>query len=137
MVIVVKIVHSYLVLLFVFFFKQKTAYEMRISDWSSDVCSSDLVPQLCQRRRGVAAGGVTHGEIRQCTAFAGQPDTAVIVTGVAEVGTAEPIAHAIHLAADAGSGVHLHVLRGQRRCGVERLCQRMSGIAFERGGGWH
>src|SRR3546814_4620724 len=30
--------------LFVFFFKQKTAYEMRISDWSSDVCSSDLAP---------------------------------------------------------------------------------------------
>src|SRR3546814_2583044 len=28
--------------LFFFFFKQKTAYEMRISDWSSDVCSSDL-----------------------------------------------------------------------------------------------
>src|SRR3546814_10077705 len=27
-----------------FFFKQKTAYEMRISDWSSDVCSSDLSP---------------------------------------------------------------------------------------------
>src|SRR3546814_11467231 len=27
-----------------FFFKQKTAYEMRISDWSSDVCSSDLIP---------------------------------------------------------------------------------------------
>src|SRR3546814_5980890 len=32
-----------------FFFKQKTAYEMRISDWSSDVCSSDLVP--VSRRR--------------------------------------------------------------------------------------
>src|SRR3546814_9496476 len=29
-------------LVFFFFFKQKTAYEMRISDWSSDVCSSDL-----------------------------------------------------------------------------------------------
>src|SRR3546814_7423542 len=28
----------------IFFFKQKTAYEMRISDWSSDVCSSDLFP---------------------------------------------------------------------------------------------
>src|SRR3546814_4753070 len=28
-----------------FFFKQKTAYEMRISDWSSDVCSSDLAAQ--------------------------------------------------------------------------------------------
>src|SRR3546814_13148486 len=38
----------------VFFFKQKTAYEMRISDWSSDVCSSDLCGQarlrLDQRR---------------------------------------------------------------------------------------
>src|SRR3546814_4241970 len=31
---------------FFFFFKQKTAYEMRISDWSSDVCSSDLVRYL-------------------------------------------------------------------------------------------
>src|SRR3546814_3078806 len=29
-------------LIFFFFFKQKTAYELRISDWSSDVCSSDL-----------------------------------------------------------------------------------------------
>src|SRR3546814_4278513 len=30
-----------------FFFKQKTAYEMRISDWSSDVCSSDLLDIAC------------------------------------------------------------------------------------------
>src|SRR3546814_7363262 len=36
-----------------FFFKQKTAYEMRISDWSSDVCSSDLILQL---HRIVCAG---------------------------------------------------------------------------------
>src|SRR3546814_9254432 len=33
---------------FFFFFKQKTAYEMRISDWSSDVCSSDLSLQVLQ-----------------------------------------------------------------------------------------
>src|SRR3546814_7550115 len=33
-------------LLFFFFFKQKTAYEMRISDWSSDVCSSDLTGRI-------------------------------------------------------------------------------------------
>src|SRR3546814_8479467 len=33
------------------FFKQKTAYEMRISDWSSDVCSSDLKGLRQQRRR--------------------------------------------------------------------------------------
>src|SRR3546814_6653822 len=31
---------------FIFFFKQKTAYEMRISDWSSDVCSSDLIDRF-------------------------------------------------------------------------------------------
>src|SRR3546814_1641583 len=31
---------------FLFFFKQKTAYEMRISDWSSDVCSSDLFNEI-------------------------------------------------------------------------------------------
>src|SRR3546814_7470514 len=38
---------------YVFFFKQKTAYEMRISDWSSDVCSSDLLIEASpQRRRG-------------------------------------------------------------------------------------
>src|SRR3546814_17314939 len=43
---------------FFFFFKQKTAYELRISDWSSDVCSSDLAAahsalpvRLCRRRR--------------------------------------------------------------------------------------
>src|SRR3546814_2696258 len=42
----------------VFFFKQKTAYEMRISDWSSDVCSSDLLgdPALaCSRAPRCAA----------------------------------------------------------------------------------
>src|SRR3546814_9934496 len=35
---------------FFFFFKQKTAYEMRISDWSSDVCSSDLALDQAARR---------------------------------------------------------------------------------------
>src|SRR3546814_13469838 len=37
-----------------FFFKQKTAYEMRISDWSSDVCSSDLLGVLGDDRVGMA-----------------------------------------------------------------------------------
>src|SRR3546814_7371522 len=50
---------------FVFLFKQKTAYEMRISDWSSDVCSSDLSP-FAQERKGcpdrhVALPDVAHG----------------------------------------------------------------------------
>src|SRR3546814_4795090 len=49
-------------LFFFFFFKQKTAYEMRISDWSSDVCSSDLVDMLAPgqqvrfRRGGLPVG---------------------------------------------------------------------------------
>src|SRR3546814_5035371 len=38
-----------------FFFKQKTAYEMRISDWSSDVCSSDLPPH-----KGVGGTPMSH-----------------------------------------------------------------------------
>src|SRR3546814_11674439 len=50
---------------FFFFFKQKTAYEMRISDWSSDVCSSDLLemwheppfdPATIDKELGWAAG---------------------------------------------------------------------------------
>src|SRR3546814_5375380 len=45
--------------MFVFFFKQKTAYELRISDWSSDVCSSDLgVFSL----RCVKSGGPDEGQ---------------------------------------------------------------------------
>src|SRR3546814_4265855 len=48
-----------------FFFKQKTAYEMRISDWSSDVCSSDLP--------GIVIGSVAHtgdvGEARHQRLF--------------------------------------------------------------------
>src|SRR3546814_15953041 len=39
-----------MLLLFFFFFKQKTAYEMRISDWSSDVCSSDLILMPAEMR---------------------------------------------------------------------------------------
>src|SRR3546814_952678 len=37
--------------IFFFFFKQKTAYEMRISDWSSDVCSSDLAAMNSTKNR--------------------------------------------------------------------------------------
>src|SRR3546814_3700672 len=41
----------------VVFFKQKTAYEMRISDWSSDVCSSDLDVEVGDREISRAASG--------------------------------------------------------------------------------
>src|SRR3546814_8372802 len=44
-----------MVLISFFFFKQKTAYEMRISDWSSDVCSSDLAPPASPRNASPAS----------------------------------------------------------------------------------
>src|SRR3546814_4126443 len=57
-------------LFFMFFFKQKTAYEMRISDWSSDVCSSDL------QHRGIEAAAVSGqfgiAEVEADAEFAGE-----------------------------------------------------------------
>src|SRR3546814_158253 len=46
-----------------FFFKQKTAYEMRISDWSSDVCSSDLVVEPTRGRVAFAGEYRGYGRI--------------------------------------------------------------------------
>src|SRR3546814_104902 len=50
--------------MFVFFFKQKTSYEMRISDWSSDVCSSDLIytVELYREVRVACGNGMTQRE---------------------------------------------------------------------------
>src|SRR3546814_8435515 len=53
----IRVVCDFVVLsVYFFFFTQKTAYEMRISDWSSDVCSSDLVERT---RRKVPSGSRT------------------------------------------------------------------------------
>src|SRR3546814_10469542 len=62
-------VFAYRVIVFISFlcFKQKTAYEMRISDWSSDVCSSDLDLSLADtlfRPRGRDEREMTLGELR-------------------------------------------------------------------------
>src|SRR3546814_10776732 len=46
---------------FFVFFKQKTAYEMRISDWSSDVCSSDL-QRIKRSQTAFGAGNMQRGE---------------------------------------------------------------------------
>src|SRR3546814_7182843 len=50
-----------------FFFKQKTAYEMRISDWSSDVCSSDLLTgfTIAGALDGLAKGDFTSRELTE------------------------------------------------------------------------
>src|SRR3546814_8981499 len=54
----------FLVCFVFFFFKQKTAYEMRISDWSSDVCSSDR-PGLAVDREGGVVDGDRHRALGQ------------------------------------------------------------------------
>src|SRR3546814_19048207 len=93
------------VLMCVFFFKQKTAYEMRISDWSSDVCSSDL---LCHLEEFVAAGtalahhhqAVGHGDeiAGLCVGVAVAGDLAASM-GIAER-MAEGGLHALHMGAE-------------------------------------
>src|SRR3546814_2321874 len=60
----------------VFFFKQKTAYEMRISDWSSDVCSSDLT----QRNAVVVACDV--GRYGQHPAFESSNRAGVVTQAI-------------------------------------------------------
>src|SRR3546814_984941 len=49
---IVCVLLEWVVIFCFFFFKQKTAYEMRISDWSSDVCSSDLGRRYWGGREG-------------------------------------------------------------------------------------
>src|SRR3546814_2521621 len=65
---------------FFFFFKQKTAYEMRISDWSSDVCSSDLerggdFPVVIDPEGAI---GVAYGVARVPESFLVAPDGTVV-----------------------------------------------------------
>src|SRR3546814_8783021 len=58
-----SMVYSFFLVFMFFFFKQKTAYEMRISDWSSDVCSSDL--RKASRARSGHAAKANSGAGRQ------------------------------------------------------------------------
>src|SRR3546814_9104226 len=68
-----------------FFFKQKTAYEMRISDWSSDVCSSDLLQESRAEERNVAeTGNVQLGQAGNLVARQAAEDDAIEQGGGAE-----------------------------------------------------
>src|SRR3546814_8808366 len=83
----VRMMNSYEFVFCVLFVRQKTAYEMRISDWSSDVCSSDL-PLALQRFRHLAIDDAlreTFGD--RGLADAGFADQRRIVLG-AEIGRA-------------------------------------------------
>src|SRR3546814_12054320 len=90
-------------MVFFFFFKHKTAYEMRISDWSSDVCSSDLGLEEAMRRaleheageppRGERAGVDADAVVEDLGPLADRmavhDDTAVVAL-VAQDGLADP-----------------------------------------------
>src|SRR3546814_6982513 len=78
-----------------FFFKQKTAYEMRISDWSSDVCSSDLA----RTRRDAAFIGALD-------AFSDRNPSPVRFYATREAGAGRPDIAAI--VAAAGPGTHVY-----------------------------
>src|SRR3546814_4630067 len=59
-----------------FFFKQKTAYEMRISDWSSDVCSSDLPSQEIRPAARESVGATPPPKEQPPRKLSGQQDRA-------------------------------------------------------------
>src|SRR3546814_2580367 len=60
-----------------FFFKQKTAYEMRISDWSSDVCSSDLAALVARVERLLDVADIKSDPLRFAEQGAGAVDLAL------------------------------------------------------------
>src|SRR3546814_13796209 len=88
-----------------FFFKQKTAYEMRISDWSSDVCSSDLLMGDADTGRPRCAHHVLEMAFDPCLqAFEGDfLDKAQHLDHVAR--------HRVHHVGTKAGGMHTHTLK--------------------------
>src|SRR3546814_88543 len=104
---------SYLMSFFVFFFKQKTAYEMRISDWSSDVCSSDLLAwtevggELLTIEAVTAAG---KGQVRT-TGKLGEVMTESVQAALSFVKARAP-AYGIKPSLFARKDIHIHLPEG-------------------------
>src|SRR3546814_20904315 len=100
--------------MFLFLFKQKTAYEMRISDWSSDVCSSDLAGEEHNRELQALGGVQRH-----------QRDHALVVVTLGDV---VGVGHQTDLLEESGErplGVAGLVQIGRASC-RERVCQYVS-----------
>src|SRR3546814_7317927 len=76
-----------------FFFNQKTAYEMRISDWSSDVCSSDLLAQ----NNDNPVYYVQYAHARICSVLAAWGGDAAALAGVDLAPLQSPVAQALLL----------------------------------------
>src|SRR3546814_19990206 len=108
----------------VFFFKQKTAYEMRISDWSSDVCSSDLV----DGRGAAGAGEAVAVDLEQ---LAGHLDVGEVL---AEAGQVLPVDGAAVAVEQAGPGEHVAAGAdrpdvGAAAVGLTQPARKAAGIA--------
>src|SRR3546814_1478583 len=71
--------------MWIFFFKQKTAYEMRISDWSSDVCSSDLAGES----GGLSGAPLKGRALEMLRQFRRATGGALPLIGVGGIGSAE------------------------------------------------
>src|SRR3546814_4302606 len=93
-----------------FFCKQKTTYEMRISDWSSDVCSSEL------------------GIETKCAAFAA-------VLAMAPVATSRPVEPAISEEATGSSGMLATIFRASRREAVRGMVTVAVSVSLVMAGG--
>src|SRR3546814_6313892 len=104
-------------LIVVFFFKQKTAYEMRISDWSSDVCSSDLAGEVGRRPRGAAPQDGAVPDRRSLVGIEAPAQGRVDAVGAEEQGARNLAARRVALLVDKGSDDEIG-----RASGRERVC---------------
>src|SRR3546814_17864394 len=106
--------------MYVFFFKQKSAYDVRISDWSSDVCSSDLAeqqyaPAAVELR--VDLRDVVHGDVEALDLAAEQEHPVEAGRGEG-VDVARDVAQRRRPAEDAGrAGARIAALVGERTSG--------------------
>src|SRR3546814_15281552 len=104
--------------LFLLFFKQKTAYEMRISDWSSDVCSSDLLATKPWVKTSLAPGSQVVTDYLEAAGLQGDLDALgfdLVGYGCTTcIGNSGPLAEPIHEAIEAKDLAVGAVLSGHR-----------------------
>src|SRR3546814_211527 len=103
-----------------FFFKQKTAYEMRISDWSSDVCSSDLAVERGKRSAEHVIGGVHRRRPFERPKVGDVLDDDNDRLVAPDIGTDRAGIDRIHIAA---TRADLHLVIGLSHCQSERTQQ--------------
>src|SRR3546814_11440275 len=126
--------------LYFFFFKQKTAYEMRISDWSSDVCSSDLLTGGTAWIGLLRVASAKPGDTVFVSAAAGAVGSAVVqiakareMTVVGSAGGAEKCDWVLDLGADAVVDYKAEPVLPKLAAALERL--GTPGRSAERRGG--